>query len=239
MEPREFYDKVRNRFSVLVNKYGFEPVFELEPAGSFGWSQIIFRSDKGLAQFNLIQREVDIGILLSFDTPPADNPANFDYDRKVGWHHIVIVLSGLNVAVDYDRLYNDVKETDTEGAVNHLIDNWAVELSPHWDKIVTSMGDPEFQQKVKSMDEKGKHQRILRFDQYGMGKSLAKDTAGGLLKSIPIVIGYIISLALGLYLVNIMRNVVPQNIAMIVVLVPPVLFYLLLKHLGKPRRQGS
>jgi len=239
MEPREFYEKVKSRFSVLVNKYGFEPVFELVPAGSFGWSQIIFRSDNGLIQFNLSQREVDVGILLSFDTPPEDSLPNFDFDMKVGWHHIVIVLSGLDVAVDYDRLYKDVTETETEGVVNHLLDKWAAELSPYWDRIVAGMGDPEFRQKVKTMTEKGKHQRVLRFDQYGMGKSLAKDAAGGLLKSIPVLIGYIISLALGLYLVTIMRNVVPQNIAMIAVLVPPVLFYLLLKYLGKPRQQGG
>ena len=239
MEPREFYEKVKSRFSVLVNKYGFDPVFELEPAGSFGWSQIIFRSDKGLIQFNLSQREVDVGILLSFDTPPEDSLPNFDFDMKVGWHHIVIVLSGLDVAVDYDRLYKDVTETETEGVVNHLLDNWAAELSSYWDGIVAGMGDPEFRQKVKTMTGKGKHQRVLRFDQYGMGKSLAKDAVGGLMKYIPTAIGYIASLALGLYLLRFLPKSIPGNIGLLIVLVPPYIFYLLLKYLEKRKQQSS
>lgn len=29
MKPEEFYEKVRTCFVILVDKYGFEPVFEL------------------------------------------------------------------------------------------------------------------------------------------------------------------------------------------------------------------
>jgi hypothetical protein len=156
------------------------------------------------------------------------------------WHNIVIVLNAMDVQVNYDHLYSEMAGEKEWGVIiNSLLDNWAAELSPHWDRIITGMGNSEFQQKVKSMDGKGKHQRILRFDQYGMGKSLAKDAAGGLLKFIPAAIGYIASLAFGLYLLRFLPNSIPGSIGLLIVLVPPYIFYLLLKYLEKRKQQSS
>lgn len=68
----------------------------------------------------------------------------------------------------------------------------------------------------------------MGFDQYGMGKNLAKESSRWLRKNIPIAIGYLFNLALGLVLVGRFGKQV-GNFAMIVVLIPPFLFYLILR----------
>jgi len=202
MEPNDFYGKVRSCFSILIDKYDFEPVFELEPAGPFGWSQIIFRSDTCLMQFNVELRELDVGILFSFDVPESNQndvfsaqgggvwqrirailKGNASMQNDVKWHHIILALNVLGVTVDYDRMFKGIIKaedransqrvlemmwTEADTIIDQLLEKWQMVLSPYWDQIASSMGNPEFREKVKAIEEKEQHQRIVRFDQYIM-----------------------------------------------------------------------
>jgi hypothetical protein len=245
MEPEEFYKQVRNRFSILTDKYGFDPVFELKPAGANGLSQIIFQGDEGLIEFNVNYRDLDVSILLSFDKPLQEYWDQLPkYNGEIGhgldckWYPIVIAVNAAGGEVDYARLYKGVTEKESTTIVNHLLENWANELHPHWDNIVKGMSDLIYKNKLKEIDAGGKHQKIIRFDQYGM----AKDFFKWLLKQLPVVIGYIVSLYLGLILAAQLGSSV-ERFAMLIVLIPPFLFYLILRFSrqyleNRRRRQG-
>jgi hypothetical protein len=231
MKPEEFYEQVSIHFSILRDKYGFDPVFELKPAGANGLSQIIFQGNEGLIEFKVNYRDLDVSILLSFDKPLHeywDEPPKYNGEIGHGldckWYPIVIAINAAGGEVDYARLYKGVSKTDADIIVKQLLENWANELSPHWAKIVKGMCDSAFQNKLKEMEESGKHQKITRFDQYGM----ANDFFKWLLKKIPVAIGYILSLFLGLVLVGQLGESA-EKFAMLIVLIPPFLFYLILR----------
>jgi len=234
METKEFYEKVKSRFSVLINKYGFEPVFELEEAGPFNLSQIIFGSEIGLIKFDVEYRDLDVGIMISFDAPAKNPDGTLNYETGIHWHHVVAALNGLGVSVDYDRLYKGITETESDAIVNRLLENWALELSPHWDRIVAGMGDPDFRKKLENLEPKGQHQKIIYF--YYYGNKFAKEAAGGIFKSVLVIIGYLASFAAGLVLLDRVRNIIPGNLAMGVVLIPPFLLYLILRFYGSARK---
>lgn len=239
MKTTEFYKRVKSRFSVLIHKYGFEPVFELEPAGPFNLSEIIFQSQAGLIRFDVEYRDLDVGIQVAFDAPTSNANGTFDYNNGSEWHHILLILGGLDIAVDYERLYKSITEKEWDAIVEHLLDNWAMELSPHWERIVASMNDPAFRQKIEEMKKQRRYQKIITFDRYGLGKSLVLDAGKSLLKNIPKIFGYIVSIFLGLLLVSKFGRVIPDNFVVLVALVPAFIFYLILRFVRAARQKQN
>lgn len=141
-QAQYFYKLVKEKFNILIEKYGFKLEFEKTMKKVDDDASIVFQSGKGRIRF-IWSRTSGVYVALALGTSTFSDCGTTVEEE---WIYINNISKFLNIEFNGDVINI---QRDNPTYYEQQIYWWMNFLSPHWEKIISLFDSPSFAKKYK------------------------------------------------------------------------------------------